>query len=159
MQDLNLEIFNYQNSLILSYMPLVFRCLSATEPFGVFPETRIADLLPVSDSGRLGWSPRMCISNKFSHDASAGSERVLSESLCCVAVPLRLRRRKEKAGSLHHHLTGRWLVFKKQSQQSQCLNLGPGSYLQHVCPSFYLNILPRKMEIRITPISSGSCET
>lgn len=135
-------------------MSLVFRCLSATESFGVFPEIRIAGLLPqVSDSGRLGWGPRTCISNKFSYDASTGSERVLSESLCCVAVPLRHRRRKEKAGSLHHYLTGRWLVFKKQSQQSQCLNLGPGSCLQHVCPSFYLNILLCKMEIRIAPIS------
>lgn len=154
MQDLNSETFNYQNSLILSYRPLVFRCLSATESFGVFPETCIADLLPqVSDSGRLGWGPRMCILNKFSHDASAGSETEISESLCCVVVPLRLRSRKEKEGSLHHYLTGRWLVFKKQSQQSQCLNLGPGSYLQHVCPSFYLNILLCKMEIRTAPIS------
>lgn len=134
-------------------MPLVCRCLSATEPFGVFPETCIADLLP-----------RFWFRTSWLEPKNVHFEQVLTWCFCwfrksafritmlCGGAS-QTQKEKEKAGSLHHYLTGRWLVFKKQSQQSQCLNLGPGSYLQHVCPSFYLNILRCKMEIRTAPIS------
>ena len=152
MQDLNSETFNYQNSLILFYRPLVFRCLSATESFGVFPETCIEDLLPqVSDSGRLGWGQE-CAFRTSSHMMLLLAKKECFQNHCAVWWCLS-DTEGEKEGSLHHYLTGRWLVFKKQSQQSQCLNLGPGSYLQHVCRSFYLNILLCKMEIRTAPIS------
>lgn len=62
-------------------------------------ETFIADPHPqVSDLGGLGWGLRICISNKFPHDVSAGSETGAFRTSILIMVPVK-HRHKEKRGS------------------------------------------------------------